>query len=268
MLPKGVKPTISLRLKITDVCNFSCYFCHKEGDKDGKVMTANDVRVLNRCIKDEKYIRKIGLTGGEPLLNPNLIEILDVLRGTGTPVKITTNGSLLDKWIDKLKVRGVEVNVSLHSIDPVDFKKTTGVNAIKKVLRNIKLANRAGILNKINIAVTKYNEKDLPSVLNWLDRNVRGVEVSIFNLVGDDPIRVKGQWEYITPEIKEAQQIFNFCEGCPLLKKCEGCESIRVSKSEDGFVVFVCPLGKEPRFNVATEDDLKLAIQTIWGDAV
>lgn len=259
---------VSLRLKITNACNFNCYFCHREGDAHGEVMTPEDVRMLSRSIKNNRYIRKISLTGGEPFMNPHLAEILDIFDESDLPIKITTNGSLIEGWIGFLKEKNIGINVSLNHIVPTEFKKTTGVDSVSVVLNNIILAKNAKILDKINIAVTKYNKQNLDAILTWIDDHVGAVKVSVFNLVGDDPTPVSGKWRYITPEVKKAQQIFKFCADCPLFKKCEGCDSIRVSKAKKGFTVYVCPLGKEPRIHATNESELRDAINTILEEVI
>lgn len=131
----------SLRIIVTQDCIYNCSMCHKEGLKDKKdnLLTNNDLLFIYETMNKEFGIKKVSITGGEPLLREDLEDLLIRLKEKNAKISITTNGYLLDKkpqignLIDKL-------NVSIHALDKEKYEKICNKeNTFEKVMSNIKM---------------------------------------------------------------------------------------------------------------------------------
>ena len=162
------RPIQDLRITLTHVCNFSCFFCHMEGEGDnGGELTADEIALVAKVGK-EFGIRSVKLTGGEPTLRRDLPEIIRKLKEVGIEeVSMTTNGFLLDKIAGKLKEAGLDrVNISLHASTPQLFKEVTNVDGFERVIKGIKESVRVGLRPiKLNFVVTKKNANDAFKVI-------------------------------------------------------------------------------------------------------
>lgn len=164
------RPIEDLRVTLTHTCNFSCFFCHMEGEGSlNGLLTPEDIALVAE-VGIEYGIKSVKLTGGEPTLRRDLIEIVKALKDVGVKeVSMTTNGVLLSKLAFKLKEAGLDrVNVSLHSLDKGLFKEITGVDMLDLVIKGIKEAIRAGLRPiKINFVVTKKNLSQLDKIIKF-----------------------------------------------------------------------------------------------------
>ena len=151
------RPIKSLRISLTQKCNLDCFFCHQEGEHSpGREMAPEEVsKIVETASK--LGIRKVKLTGGEPLLRPDILEIVEGIRPHVEEVSMTTNGVLLAEAAQPLKESGLDrVNVSLHSLSPQGFQRITGSNALEKVLQGIEEATAQGLTPvKINTVVMR-----------------------------------------------------------------------------------------------------------------
>uniref|UniRef100_A0A2U9IG40 Probable GTP 3',8-cyclase n=1 Tax=Acidianus brierleyi TaxID=41673 RepID=A0A2U9IG40_9CREN len=164
MIDKYGRPLEDLRITLTHVCNFSCFFCHMEGEGQEKQngLSLHDI-VLVTKVATKFGIKYVKLTGGEPTLRRDLPEIISSIKKVGIKeVSMTTNGVLLNTLAEKLKDAGLDrVNVSLHAIDKVKFKEITGVDAFDKVISGIRKAVEVGLKPvKLNFVVNKKNEEE------------------------------------------------------------------------------------------------------------
>ncbi|AWR97698.1 GTP 3',8-cyclase MoaA [Acidianus sulfidivorans JP7] len=162
-----------LRITLTHVCNFSCFFCHMEGEGDLYVngLTPEEIQLVAEVSKDYgiKYVK---LTGGEPTLRRDLTEIIYRLKNLGLEVSMTTNGYILSKIAGKLKEAGLSrVNISLHTLDRERFKKITGVDGVDKVIEGIKEAVNVGLKPvKLNFVATKVNVDEVFNVIDFAEK--------------------------------------------------------------------------------------------------
>ena len=120
------RPLRDLRISVTDRCNFRCRYCMPR-ERFGDGHTFLPKRALLSFEEIEKFVRacipiglrKVRITGGEPLLRPNLHELVRMLGQTGVEVALTTNASLLAKHAATLADSGLDrVTVSLDALDP------------------------------------------------------------------------------------------------------------------------------------------------------
>jgi cyclic pyranopterin phosphate synthase len=118
-------------------------------------------------------VRKLRLTGGEPLVRRNVMSLIEALSrhlADGLDeLTLTTNGSQLHRFADQLAAHGVErINVSLDTLDPAKFRVLTRWGDFHQVMRGIDLAARAGIKIKINaVALRDTNEDEIEDLLRW-----------------------------------------------------------------------------------------------------
>ncbi|MFN3804132.1 MAG: GTP 3',8-cyclase MoaA [Pyrobaculum sp.] len=167
-IDKFGRPFLKLRYIVNDECNFFCIFCHFEGQhrRQGAFLTAEDYGFITP-IFISLGVRDFKITGGEPLLRPDLDKIVKSITENGGVVSITTNGYLLRKWLPKLERAGVKrLNVSLHTPDPERYGKITGMppNVFKEVVYSLYESRKAGIDLKINAVVLRDVNTDRESV--------------------------------------------------------------------------------------------------------
>jgi GTP 3',8-cyclase len=169
--------TISyLRVSVTDRCDLRCFYCMSE---DMTFLPKADLLTLEELDRlcsafIAKGVRKIRLTGGEPLVRRNVMSLVRSLSrhlGSGAldEMTLTTNGSQLARFAHELADCGVRrVNVSLDTLDPAKFRAITRWGDIDKVLAGIEAAQAAGLAVKINaVALKNMNEEEIPSLMQW-----------------------------------------------------------------------------------------------------
>jgi len=158
-----------LRVTLTHTCNFSCFFCHMEGEPvAGDLLSPKEIALV-ASVANEFGVRSVKLTGGEPTLRRDLMDVVSALKSVGIEdLSMTTNGVLLGKLARGLKDAGLDrVNVSLHALTPEGFVKVTGVNAFHLVLDGIRAAQEAELRPlKLNYVVNSYNERETLSFLD------------------------------------------------------------------------------------------------------
>ncbi len=170
----------NLRISVTDRCNLSCFYCHKEGQfcNTGIEMSPEEISEIAKAFR-ELGVKKVKITGGEPLLRRDIVEIVEMLPEFDE-VSMTTNGILLDKYAFDLKDAGLSrVNISLDSLNPSKYKNLTG-GEFKKVISGIETAVQAELTPiKLNMVVMKgINDDEVQEMIEFTSRfNRRGINV-------------------------------------------------------------------------------------------
>ena len=147
----------SLRISVTQRCNFDCFFCHQEGESNpGGEMSPGEIEAIV-SVAAELGINKVKLTGGEPLLRDDITEIVRRIDPYVDEVSMTTNGyGLAEKACDLRDAGLMRVNISLHSTRPDVFCKIIGREALTEVRRGIAAALECGLRPvKLNMVVMK-----------------------------------------------------------------------------------------------------------------
>ena len=150
------RPLRDLRISVMDRCNFRCPYCMPQHTfHDGYRFLASAERLsFEEIVRLARLgaglgVRKLRITGGEPLLRPNLPDLIGDLSGLPgiEDVALTTNGILLAKYATELKAAGLHrVTVSLDSLDPEVFARMSGgFGGVDQVLEGIEAARRAGL---------------------------------------------------------------------------------------------------------------------------
>ena len=169
--------TISyLRVSVTDRCDFRCVYCMAE---DMTFLPKRDLLSLEELDRlcsafIARGVRKLRLTGGEPLVRKNLMSLVESLSrhlksGALDELTVTTNGSQLRQHAETLYKHGVRrINVSLDTLDADKFKAITRWGDFERVMDGIRAAQDAGLKVKINaVALRGFNDAEIPSMLTW-----------------------------------------------------------------------------------------------------
>lgn len=172
-----------LRISVTDRCNLRCYYCIPKGEveffpEERLISNGEIVRIAR--IAAELGIVKIRLTGGEPLLRKNIVELVgELARIDGiNDLSMSTNGTLLKKFARPLADAGLmRVNVSLDTTDAKRYAEITGFDRLHDVIEGLDAAEKAGLLPiKLNCVVKKSSsEADAQMVAKFAKE--RGFEV-------------------------------------------------------------------------------------------
>jgi cyclic pyranopterin phosphate synthase len=179
-----------LRVSVTDRCDFRCVYCMAENMSflpKADLLTLEELdRLCSAFVA--KGVRKLRLTGGEPLVRRGIMTLFSSLSrhlesGSLDELTLTTNGSQLAKYATELKRYGVErVNVSLDTLDADKFRAVTRWGDLDKVLAGIDAAQAAGLKVKINaVALKGVNEDELGELVRWA--HGRGMEITIIEVM-------------------------------------------------------------------------------------
>jgi cyclic pyranopterin phosphate synthase len=185
-----------LRVSITDRCDLRCVYCMSE---DMTFLPKADLLTLEELdrlcsVFIAKGVKKLRLTGGEPLVRRNMMSLVRSLSrhlhtGALKELTLTTNGSQLSRYAQELHDCGVRrINVSLDTLDPAKFPAITRWGNLDQVLGGIAAAQAAGLAVKINTVVLKdSNEDEIPSLMEWAhgkDMGLTLIEVMPMGEVG------------------------------------------------------------------------------------
>ena len=165
-----------IRISVTDRCDFRCVYCMAENmtflpKKDLLTLEELD-RLCSAFI--ELGVKKIRMTGGEPLVRRNIMSLFRSLgrhleTGALKELTVTTNGSQLDRFATELVESGVKrVNISVDTLDKENFEKITRWGKYDKVMAGIQAAKTAGLAIKINaVALKGVNDTEFDQMIRW-----------------------------------------------------------------------------------------------------
>lgn len=278
-----------LRLSVTDRCDLRCAYCMPERQTflpRSEVLTLEELHKLSLGFI-ARGITKLRLTGGEPLVRRDMIELVQALGrklGDGLDeLTLTTNGTRLAEFTDRIAAAGVRrINVSLDTLDRATFAKLTRRDSLPQVLEGIAAAKAAGLRVKLNtVALKGMNEDEIPDLIAWahghgLDLTL--IEVMPLGEVEEDrfdhylPLsavreRLERQWT-LTPSGHRTggpARYFDIAETggrlgliTPLTNNfCEGCNRIRVTATGQ---LYPCLGGSE-------QVDMRAALRSAEPDA-
>ncbi len=244
-----------LRVSVTDRCDFRCVYCMAETmtflPRD-EVLTLEEIDRLASAFV-AKGVRKLRLTGGEPLVRRNIMWLIRSLSrhlGNGLDeLTLTTNGSQLARHADALADCGMaRINVSLDTLEADKFRTITRRGDLAQVMHGIDAADRAGLKIKINtVALRDVNEDEIDDIIRWA--HGRGFDLTLIETMPlgeigadrveqylplsllrarleqhftfeDDPYRSGGPARYVSVRETGGRLGFitpmthNFCESC------------------------------------------------------
>ncbi len=155
---KFERPVYSLRISITNRCNVKCFYCHHDGIiPESYEMTSDEIYRVAKIASDIG-IQKIRLSGGEPLIRDDIIEIIENISSIGfKDIALTTNGTLLGKYAQDLKQAGLNrINVSFDTLNPETYRFITKRDYMEMAKEGIKKASEARLYPvKVNMVVMK-----------------------------------------------------------------------------------------------------------------
>jgi GTP 3',8-cyclase len=186
----------TLRVSLLSHCNFGCVYCvagsgdaESLGDRSsavekdaavegsapgeggwGRRLEAPELLAVIRRLHEQLGLETVRLTGGEPLLYPKLTDVVAGLRSMGIRrIRLTTNGSLLERKAAELKQAGLEsINVSLDAVDEAIFGRLSRRNSAARVIRGIDAALGAGLSVKLNAVIMKgMNDRQILPLLEF-----------------------------------------------------------------------------------------------------
>ncbi|MEL6423569.1 MAG: GTP 3',8-cyclase MoaA, partial [Pseudomonadota bacterium] len=270
-----------LRVSVTDRCDFRCVYCMSEHMTFLPKRELLSLEELDRLcgVFIAKGVRKLRLTGGEPLVRKNIMWLFERLgmhleAGTLDELTVTTNGSQLARHAEGLFAAGVRrVNVSVDTLDPIKFKVVTRWGDLAKVMHGIDAAQAAGLRVKINaVAVKGVNDREIDDMIRWAhgrDMDLTLIETMPLGEIDEDrtdrylplsavradlatrwtltdlPLRTGGPARYV--RIEETGGTLGFIT--PLTHNfCESCNRVRVTCTGE---LFMC-LGQEDRADLRT----------------
>ncbi|MBK9263982.1 MAG: GTP 3',8-cyclase MoaA [Polyangiaceae bacterium] len=174
-VPKRMEPgppPRSVRLSVTDRCDFACTYCRpsrSDGYTDGRLMTSA-WRTMFEALR-HAGVRRVRLTGGEPLVHPEIVSIVKHLSSIGfEDVALTTNASQLARLAKPLREAGLHrLNISIDTLDADRFRAVTRGGELAPVLAGIDAAVEAGFVPiKLNTVVLRgVNDDEIERILLW-----------------------------------------------------------------------------------------------------
>jgi cyclic pyranopterin phosphate synthase len=157
-----------LRLSVTDRCNFRCIYCRSADPENyqahDKILSWDELERLGRVFRD-LGIRKVRITGGEPMVRPGVEDFVARMAALGfADLAMTTNGHQLADRVDRLIAAGLNrINVSLDSLDAAKFEKITRTKTFASVMSGIDAAQRSRLgPAKVNaVLVRGFNDDEV-----------------------------------------------------------------------------------------------------------
>ena len=165
-----------LRVSVTDRCDLRCIYCMKEDMEflpKSQILSSEEINDICSTFID-LGIRKIRITGGEPLIKKGMPIILDYLgkkinNSNLEELTLTTNGTQLYKYAEVIKKNGIKrINVSLDTLDQKKYLKITRGGNLEQVLEGLNIAKKIGLKIKINtVALKNININELGKLVHW-----------------------------------------------------------------------------------------------------
>ncbi|WP_316739061.1 GTP 3',8-cyclase MoaA [Pedobacter aquatilis] len=165
-----------LRISLTDNCNFRCFYCMPEEDYDftpaSRLMQPHEILSLAESFV-RQGVKKIRLTGGEPLVRKDAAEIITGLGKLPVELVITTNGTRIAEMLPTLIKAGIKtINISLDTLQAEKFFMITRRDVFHQVRSNIELLLHHKIAVKINMVVMKgLNDNEIKDFIDWTMHN-------------------------------------------------------------------------------------------------
>lgn len=163
-----------LRLSVTDRCDLRCVYCMAEDMTflpRSELLTLEEIVLLSKCFT-ELGVRKLRITGGEPLIRRGIVELMEQLGQLPllSELCLTTNGTHLIQYAQGLHDAGVDrINISLDSLNPARFRHLTRFGDLEQVLGGIRAAQQAGFKRiKLNcVALKHFNADEVPALVQF-----------------------------------------------------------------------------------------------------
>lgn len=237
-----------LRLSVTDRCDLRCTYCMAE---HMQFLPRKDVLSLEELYRVASVfidhgVRKIRLTGGEPLVRKDVLSLFECLShhletGEIDEITLTTNGTQLARHAKALKARGVErINVSLDTLDPERYRQVTRLGDINRVLAGIEAAQKAGLQVKINAVASKGQfEHEVDDLIRFAHSNAMDI-----TFIEEMPLGVTGtdRWRTYLPTHELQKQLRTRWELTESDHRTGGPATYLKVKQTGGRIGFIAPM--------------------------
>jgi len=254
-----------LRISLTDNCNFKCKYCSPEDNLDCREekMTTKEIIELIKLFS-EIGVKKVRLTGGEPMLRKDIIEIIREIKKIEKieEITMTSNGFLLVDKLEELKEAGLNrVNLSLDTFEKDKFKAITGKDGLDKVLLAIdKLEELDMTPIKINCVLMKnFNSNEIGDFINFVfDRKIQVRFIELMSM-GENVEWGKDKYYSVEDVLKEYKQLKFYRE--------EKIAKIYKIPNSKGSIGFISPNSNKfcsscNRIRITSEGKLKLCLHS------
>jgi cyclic pyranopterin phosphate synthase len=235
-----------IRISVTDRCNFRCIYCMPESGIDWKPMenllSYEDMAFFMR-VAGRLGIRKVKLTGGEPLVRKHLDNLVALIKDIDEieEVSLTTNATMLPIYAERLKRAGLDrITVSLDTLSEDKFRQITRMGSIKDVLLGLDAVDSAGFKKtKINTVVMKtINDNEIVDLINFAhnrDYDIRFIELM--------PTELIPNWKKFFISVKDIKELIRQKFDIERTDKKTNGPSVYY-KLKSGYVGFITPLSK------------------------
>jgi cyclic pyranopterin phosphate synthase len=297
------RPMRDLRISVTDRCNFRCVYCMPREVFDANyrflphsaILSFEEMARLARIFVG-LGVKKIRLTGGEPLVRKNLERLVEMLSELKTEITLTTNGSLLAKQAHSLKKAGLDrVTVSLDSLDDATFRAMNDADfPVAKVIEGIEAAAAAGLAPvKINMVVKRgVNDGDVAAMAGrWrgtghIVRFIEYMDVGATNGWRMDEVvpsaevlaRIGSRWPLEPIDANypgEVAQRWRYADGAGEIGVissvtrafCSSCNRMRLSTEGSLYTCLFAQSGHDLKSLVrggASDDEIRNEIASVW----
>jgi cyclic pyranopterin phosphate synthase len=297
------RPMRDLRISVTDRCNFRCVYCMPREVFDANyrflphsaILSFEEMARLARIFVG-LGVKKIRLTGGEPLVRKNLERLVEMLSELKTEITLTTNGSLLARQAHSLKKAGLDrVTVSLDSLDDATFRAMNDADfPVAKVIEGIEAAAAAGLAPvKINMVVKRgVNDGDVAAMAGrWrgtghIVRFIEYMDVGATNGWRMDEVvpsaevlaRIGSRWPLEPIDANypgEVAQRWRYADGAGEIGVissvtrafCSSCNRMRLSTEGSLYTCLFAQSGHDLKSLVrggASDDEIRNEIASVW----
>ncbi len=297
------RPMRDLRISVTDRCNFRCVYCMPREVFDANyrflphsaILSFEEIARLARIFVG-LGVKKIRLTGGEPLVRKNLERLVEMLSELKTEITLTTNGSLLARQVHSLKKAGLDrVTVSLDSLDDATFRAMNDADfPVAKVIEGIEAAAAAGLAPvKINMVVKRgVNDGDVAAMAGrWrgtghIVRFIEYMDVGATNGWRMDEVvpsaevlaRIGSRWPLEPIDANypgEVAQRWRYADGAGEIGVissvtrafCSSCNRMRLSTEGSLYTCLFAQSGHDLKSLVrggASDDEIRNQIASVW----
>lgn len=183
------RPVLNLRISVTQKCNMHCPYCHREGESHPSTVMSVEEVVHIAKIASSLGISRVKLTGGEPLLRKDILDIVEgiaELQGLKN-LSMTTNGTFLEAMAKDLKMKGLNrVNVSLPTLNPTTYRNLMGGN-LRDTIEGVRAAVEAELYPvKLNMLMLKnINQREVERMIQFAERTM-----TILQLIELEPLNL------------------------------------------------------------------------------
>ena len=238
-----------LRLSLTRGCSMRCVYCRPGFDqnpRDEDRLTPAEIEQIVRHLAQHHGLHKVRLTGGDPTVRPELVEIIQRIAAVDgiRDLAMTTNGLTLARQAKRYADAGLRrVNVSLDSLDPQRFADLTGVDGLGRVLRGIAAAQQAFTTVKLNCVVIRgENDADLPALLRWAVG--RGLPLRLIELMPMGPLAARWAERFVSEAAMREALAGEVRSYQPITQGSEAARRYRVTlrDGQQGDLGFITPM--------------------------